>query len=203
MKLLGRLALSSLVLAANAADCTAPNQQWFSDAAVQMMWSIRAWVCPNAWSQSITAGPDGGWCDAGGGLISAYWGSWTISGMQSEQQCWVCDSAPPVSNVEAWRIDKWKKDITEEIIKQCMWYDFASTSYNGGSWTYGNIYAGGWFWADTSKTCSHAVKRDATLEVEGPTNFTLADGTTLKVDRQVWLDFTADGATVVRDETYA
>ncbi|KAB8236699.1 hypothetical protein ETB97_008898 [Aspergillus alliaceus] len=181
MKLLGYLALSSLVLAANAADCTAPNQQWFSDAAVQMMWSIRAWVCPNAWSQSITAGPDGGWCDAGGGVISAYWGSWTIAGMQSEQQCW---------------------DITEQIINQCMWYDFASTSYNGGSWTYGGTYAGGWFWADTSKTCTHAVKRDASIDNEGPTNFTLADGTTKKVDKQVWLDFTAEGVRVVREETY-
>ncbi|EIT75487.1 hypothetical protein AO1008_08270 [Aspergillus oryzae 100-8] len=88
MKLTRYLSLLTLVLTANAADCTAPNQQWFSDAAVQMMWSIRAWLCPNAWSQSITAGPDGGWCDAGGGVISAYWGSWTISGMQSEQQCW-------------------------------------------------------------------------------------------------------------------
>lgn len=93
MKLTRYLSLLTLVLTANAADCTAPNQQWFSDAAVQMMWSIRAWLCPNAWSQSITAGPDGGWCDAGGGVISAYWGSWTISGVQSEQQCWVCDSA--------------------------------------------------------------------------------------------------------------
>ncbi|KAL2842130.1 hypothetical protein BJX68DRAFT_168427 [Aspergillus pseudodeflectus] len=181
MKFNNILLLSTLTLAANAADCTAPNQQWFSSSAVQMMWSIRAWLCPNAWNQAITAGPDGGWCEAGGGVISAYWGSWTISGMQSEQQCW---------------------DITEEIINQCMWYDFEQTSYNGGSWTYGNIYAGGWFWADSSKTCSHAVKRDAELEIEGPTNFTLADGTVQKVDRQVWLDINEEGVTVVREETY-
>ncbi|KAL2831437.1 hypothetical protein BDW59DRAFT_182106 [Aspergillus cavernicola] len=175
------LSLASLVLAGNAADCTAPNQQWFSSSAVEMMWSIRAWLCPNAWSQSITAGPDGGWCEAGGGVIPAYWGTWTISGMQSEQQCW---------------------DITEEIINQCMWYDYASTSYNGGSWSYGSIYAGGWFYADSTRTCSHAVKRDDE-EIQGPVaNFTLADGSTHTVDRQVWLDITGEGTTVVRDETY-
>ncbi|KAE8153185.1 hypothetical protein BDV25DRAFT_149836 [Aspergillus avenaceus] len=182
MKLTGYLSLLALALTANAADCTAPNQQWFSDAAVQMMWSIRAWLCPNAWSQSITAGPDGGWCDAGGGVVGAYWGSWTISGMQSEQQCW---------------------DVTEQIINQCMWYDYASTSYNGGSWTYDSIYAGGWFWADTSKTCSHAVKRDVMIENGERVNFTLADGSSQAVDRQVWLEFTPEGINVVRDETYA
>ncbi|KAL2822460.1 hypothetical protein BJX63DRAFT_427027 [Aspergillus granulosus] len=187
MKLFTPLLISALSLTAKAADCTAPNQQWFSDAAVQMMWSIRAWLCPNAWNQAITAGPDGGWCDAGGGVISAYWGTWTISGMQSEQQCW---------------------DITEEIIKQCMWYNYESTSWNGGSWTYGSIYAGGWFWADSTKTCSHAVKRglggavEDEVDVEGPTNFTLADGTVQKIDRQVWLDVTEDGVKVVREETY-
>jgi hypothetical protein len=110
---------------------------------------------------------------------------------------------PTLNKIKVSQIDKWKKDITEQIIKQCMWYDYASTSYNGGSWTYGNTYAGGWFWADKSKTCSHAVKRDVTIENEGSPNFTLADGTTKKVDRQVWLDITADGATVVREETYA
>ncbi|KAL3447856.1 hypothetical protein BJX65DRAFT_276138 [Aspergillus insuetus] len=181
MKFNNILLLSTLTLAANAADCTAPNQQWFSNSAVQMMWSIRAWLCPNAWNQAITAGPDGGWCDAGGGVVSAYWGTWTISGMQSEQQCW---------------------DITEEIIKQCMWYDFEQTSYNGGSWTYGSIYAGGWFWSDSSKTCSHAMKRDTELEIEGPTNFTLADGTVHKVDRQVWLDINEEGVFVAHEETY-
>jgi hypothetical protein len=89
MKFNSILLLSTLTLAANAADCTAKNQQWFSSSAVQMMWSIRAWLCPNAWNQAITAGPDGGWCEAGGGVVSAYWGTWTIAGMQSEQQCWV------------------------------------------------------------------------------------------------------------------
>lgn len=84
-----------------------------------------------------------------------------------------------------------------------MWYDYASTSYNGGSWTYGSIYAGGWFWADTSKSCSHAVKRDVMIENEPHLNFTLADGSTQTVDRQVWLDFTPEGTTVVRKETYA
>jgi hypothetical protein len=81
--------LFSLTLTTNAADCTAPNQQWYDLSAVQMMWSIRAWVCPNAWRQSITAGPDGAWCHKNGDLAGSYWGSWTISGMQSEQQCWV------------------------------------------------------------------------------------------------------------------
>jgi hypothetical protein len=95
MKFNNILLLSTLTLAANAADCTAPNQQWFSSSAVQMMWSIRAWLCPNAWNQAITAGPDGGWCEAGGGVISAYWGTWTISGMQSEQQCWVFHLSSP------------------------------------------------------------------------------------------------------------
>ncbi|KAL3477622.1 hypothetical protein BJX99DRAFT_122782 [Aspergillus californicus] len=184
MKLTNILSLSSLILAANAADCTAPNQQVFSSAAVEMMWSVRAWMCPNAWWQSVTVAPDGGWCDAGGGIVSAYWGEWTISGMQSEQQCW---------------------DVSEEIINQCMWYDFASTSYNGGTWTWGSIYAGGWFWADNTKSCAHPVKRDADAEAEldGRSSFTLADGTVRTVDRRVWLDVTAEKATLVRDEIYA
>ncbi|KAL5334005.1 hypothetical protein BJX70DRAFT_405763 [Aspergillus crustosus] len=176
------LALSSFALSAHAADCTGPNQSVFSDAAVQMMWSIRAWACPNVWWQSVTVVPDGAWCDAGGGIVGAYWGTWTLSGVQSEQQCW---------------------DITEEIINQCMWYDFASTSYNGGSWSYGGIYAGGWFWGDNTRSCVHPVKRGEEVEeIEGPTNFTLADGTIHKVDKQVWLKITEDGATVVREETY-
>jgi hypothetical protein len=83
-----------------------------------------------------------------------------------------------------------------------MWYDFEQTSYNGGSWTYGGIYAGGWFWSDSSKTCSHAVKRDNELDIEGPTNFTLSDATVHKVDRQVWLDITEEGVQVVHEETY-
>lgn len=70
-----------------AADCSAEDQQWYEDAAVQMMWSIRAWVCPNAWWQSITAGAQGDWCDTTGGFT--YSGSWTIAGMSSEQECWV------------------------------------------------------------------------------------------------------------------
>ncbi|KAL4795903.1 hypothetical protein BDV19DRAFT_362284 [Aspergillus venezuelensis] len=193
--------LTPLLLAATttpvlAADCTAPNQQIFSQAAVEMMWSIRAWLCPNAWWQYIVAYPDGGWCDAGGGIASAFYGSWTIQGMESEQQCW---------------------DITEEIINQCMWYDFASTSYNGGSWTWGSIYAGGWFWVDNSRSCIHPVKRDGVsgLEVEGRDldegevdfealglNFTLADGSSGRVDSRVWLDFSSGEAVVVREEVY-
>ncbi|KAL4930902.1 uncharacterized protein BDV17DRAFT_28052 [Aspergillus undulatus] len=168
-----------------AADCTAPNQQVFSQAAVEMMWSIRAWLCPNAWWQYIVAYPDGAWCDAGGGIASAFYGSWTIQGMQSEQQCW---------------------DITEEIINQCMWYDFASTSYNGGSWTYGGIYAGGWFWVDNSRSCVHPVKRDGgSEEVDWERlglNFTLADGSTGHVDAKVWLDLSGEEAVVVKEEKY-
>ncbi|KAL4748951.1 hypothetical protein BDW72DRAFT_179191 [Aspergillus terricola var. indicus] len=83
------LALAPLLGLSQAADCTAPNQQVFSQAAVEMMWSIRAWLCPNAWNQWIIAYPDGAWCDAGGGIVSAFYGSWEIRGMQSEQQCWV------------------------------------------------------------------------------------------------------------------
>ncbi|KAL2822462.1 hypothetical protein BJX63DRAFT_427029 [Aspergillus granulosus] len=63
MKLFTPLFISALSLTAKEADCTAPNK-----------------------NQAITAGPDGAWCDAGGGVISAYW---MIYGMQNEQQCWV------------------------------------------------------------------------------------------------------------------
>ncbi|EED22588.1 conserved hypothetical protein [Talaromyces stipitatus ATCC 10500] len=185
-------ALSPLILtAANAADCTAPNQQWYDLSAVQMMWSIRAWVCPNAWWQSITAGPDGAWCHVNGDLAGSYWGSWTISGMQSEQECW---------------------DVLEQIIDQCMWYDYKLTSYNGGTWKWGNTYAGGWFWADNSKPCVHAVQARGSEETEtetetigygAPTNFTLANGTVMKINRQVWLNLSEDGSPkLVREETY-
>jgi hypothetical protein len=70
-----------------AANCSPEGQQFYEVAAVQMMWSIRAWVCPNAWSESITAYPQGDWCDSEGGF--PYSGSWTIAGMSSEQECWV------------------------------------------------------------------------------------------------------------------
>ncbi|KAL5046063.1 hypothetical protein BDW71DRAFT_182704 [Aspergillus fruticulosus] len=183
------LALTPLLGLGNAADCTAPNQQVFSQAAVEMMWSIRAWLCPNAWNQWIVAYPDGAWCDAGGGIVSAFYGSWEIRGMQSEQQCW---------------------DITEEIINQCMWYDFASTSYNGGTWSYGDIWAGGWFWADNSRSCVHPVKRDALpaaapvpaekVDAEG-NGTTLADGSS-HVGSRVWLDFSSGEAVVVKKEEF-
>jgi hypothetical protein len=88
------LALTPLLGLSQAADCIVPNQQVFSQAAVEMMWSIRAWLCPNAWNQWIFAYPDSAWCDAGGGIVSAFYGSWEILGMQSEQQCWVGFSFP-------------------------------------------------------------------------------------------------------------
>jgi hypothetical protein len=46
------------------------------------------------------------------------------------------------------------------------------------------------------------VKRDNELDIEGPTNFTLSDGTVHKVDRQVWLDITEEDVQVVHEETY-
>ncbi|RDW63121.1 uncharacterized protein DSM5745_10232 [Aspergillus mulundensis] len=179
------LAFTPLLGLATAADCSAPNQQVFSQAAVEMMWSIRAWICPNAWNSWTIAYPDGAWCDAGGGIVSAFYGSWEIRGMQSEQQCW---------------------DITEEIINQCMWYDFASTSYNGGTWSYGDIWAGGWFWADNSRSCVHPVKRDALPAAEPAAapaegNGTLADGSA-QVGSRVWLDFSSGEAVVVRKEEF-
>ena len=90
-----------------------------------------------------------------------------------------------------------------------MWYDFASTSYNGGTWSYGDIWAGGWFWADNSRGCVHPVKRDAlpaasvdvgniNAEVNGTT---LADGTS-QVGSRVWLDFSSDEVVVVRKEEF-
>ncbi|KAL4920523.1 hypothetical protein BDW62DRAFT_198832 [Aspergillus aurantiobrunneus] len=186
LKLPSLLLATPLITTTMAADCTAPNQQVYSQAAVEMMWSIRAWMCPNVWWQNIVVYPDGAWCDAGGGIASAFYGSWTISGMQSEQQCW---------------------DITEQIINQCMWYDFASTSYNGGSWTYGSIYAGGWFWVDNSRTCVHPVKRDGLLldddvdQLDG-VEFTLSHGTTGHVDTRVWLDLSGEEPVVIRKEEY-
>jgi hypothetical protein len=55
-----------------AADCSAEDQQWYEDAAVQMMWSIRAWVCPNAWWESITAGPQGDVRDILGAQVPSF-----------------------------------------------------------------------------------------------------------------------------------
>ncbi|KAL4816914.1 hypothetical protein BDW67DRAFT_184370 [Aspergillus spinulosporus] len=127
------LVLAPFFAFSQAADCTAPNQQVFSQATVEMMWSIRTWLCPNAWNQWIIAYPDGAWCDTGGGIISAFYGSWEICGMQSEQQCGWAFSFLIHFQLCA--------DITEEIINQCMWYDFASTSYNDGTWSYGDIWA--------------------------------------------------------------
>jgi len=76
----------SLLLPTFAADCSSPNKEFYDDAAKQMMWSVRGWVCSNAWWESVTAGPQGGWCNNGGPTHS---GSWTIKGMTSEQECWV------------------------------------------------------------------------------------------------------------------
>ncbi|KAL3469732.1 hypothetical protein BJX99DRAFT_251768 [Aspergillus californicus] len=181
------LPLSSLLIAANAADCTAPNAQFWSNSAVQMMWSMREYACVNHWSENIVIVPDGGWCDAGGGFVSAYWGEWHLAGLQSQTQCW---------------------DTTEEIINQCMGYDTIN-AYNGGSWNYGDIHVSGWFWGDNGKSCIHPVSKrglDRDIEIEtdneGPI-FTFEDGTVSHVDRKVWVDISADGkATLVRDEVY-
>jgi hypothetical protein len=83
------LVLSPLVLSAHAADCSEPDKEVYERAASEMMWSIRGWLCSNAWWQSITAGPQGAWCDNQGGIVGAYEGQFTIHGMQSQQQCWV------------------------------------------------------------------------------------------------------------------
>jgi hypothetical protein len=74
------IAISGMVSVALAADCTAKNTQYYSAYAVDMMWSVRQWLCPNAWGQSITAGPAGNWCAADGSGYT-YTGSWTIAGM--------------------------------------------------------------------------------------------------------------------------
>jgi hypothetical protein len=103
------------------------------------------------------------------------------------------------------------KDILEQIIDQCMWYDYKTTSYNGGTWTWGSTYAGGWFWADNSKPCVHVVSKRGVERTEtefdsrgAVTNFTLVDGTTMTINRQVWLDLSEDGSPkLVREETYA
>jgi hypothetical protein len=68
-------------------------------------------------------------------------------------------------------------------------------SYNGGTWSLGDTYAGGWFWRDNAPAGSCAnwdpkAKRDgALLNVdEANLNFTLANGETQSVDKRVWLD---------------
>jgi hypothetical protein len=90
MKLLKSLILlSPLLLSTQAADCSTPNKEVYEKAASEMMWSVRGWLCSNAWWQSITAGPQGAWCNSKGGIVPAYEGQFTIHGMESQKQCWV------------------------------------------------------------------------------------------------------------------
>jgi hypothetical protein len=62
-----------------------------------MMGSIEAWVCDNAWWESITAYPEGDWCGADGGFT--YSGFWQITGMASSSECWVCALISYVVNI--------------------------------------------------------------------------------------------------------
>ncbi|CEL03950.1 hypothetical protein ASPCAL05086 [Aspergillus calidoustus] len=197
MKLLTSLiVLSPLVLSAHAADCSEPDKEVYERAASEMMWSIRGWLCSNAWWQSITAGPQGAWCDNQGGIVGAYEGQFTIHGMQSQQQCW---------------------DTTEQIIRQCMKLDISAgtgpgqaKNLNGGTWTWGSVYAGGWFWAAHGEQCQNHVKRSGehneTVEVGQShslrPNFTLADGTVLQAENLVTLDVTGDEPVLVKHERF-
>jgi len=76
---------------------------------------------------------------------------------------------------------------------------------NGGSWSYGSSYAGGWFWEDPSLSCTNHVstKKDVVPKIgeENP-NFTLSDGTIVPVDRRVWLDLSSDKAVLSHETRY-
>lgn len=80
---------------------------------------------------------------------------------------------------------------------------------NGGTWTLGSTYAGGWFWVDNQGSCSNHVsdnvKKDgsAFIGAETATNYMLSSGETIPVDRRVWLDLSnPDDVKVVTDVTY-
>ncbi|KAL5338374.1 hypothetical protein BJX70DRAFT_408668 [Aspergillus crustosus] len=172
--------LFTLFATTQAADCTDPTAVAYANGAREMMWSIRDWMCPNAWKESAVAKPPQTWCDAGGRIVESYSGHWQISGLESEQECW---------------------DITAQIIDQCMWYNYKDKNYNGGSWTSGNKYVGGWFYDAGGKPCQHPVKRDGSgsaAAADGAgTNFTLADGEVRHVDKVFLLDVMGDEAVPV------
>jgi hypothetical protein len=70
---------------------------------------------------------------------------------------------------------------------------------NGGTWTWGSVYAGGWFWA------AHG-EHNETVEVGQShslrPNFTLADGTVLQAENLVTLDVTGDEPVLVKHERF-
>jgi hypothetical protein len=85
-----------------------------------------------------------------------------------------------------------------------------STSYNGGTWSYGDIWAGGWFWADNSRSCVHPVKRDALPVASVPVGdinaemngTTLADGMS-QVGSRLWLDFSPTRWLLLRRRSFS
>ncbi|KAL3471216.1 hypothetical protein BJX99DRAFT_263492 [Aspergillus californicus] len=168
----------TLLTTTQAADCTDPDAAVFSVAARDMMWSIRDWLCTNAWWESTEAEPQGAWCDKGGGIISAYQGSWTIRGVGSQQECWVID--------------------------QCMWYDYANHNYNGGSWSLGETYVGGWSWAARGEACVNPVKRGLSGEgdIKGDGTKTLPGGRIVQVDSTFKLDVSGKEAVIVDKYEY-
>jgi hypothetical protein len=87
LKSIALLALLSISGSTFAADCGAPNQQFFDGIAVSMMWDLRGQLCPAHWSETLSFYTGGDWCATGGGY--PYMGQFTITGMTSEQQCWV------------------------------------------------------------------------------------------------------------------
>jgi|SRR4051794_8323122 hypothetical protein len=102
------------------------------------------------------------------------------------------------------------KDITEQIINQCMYGVFHTDNSfhvgNGGTWTWGSTYAGGWFWVDNGGVCKNHGKREALSlgEENISLNYTLASGEDLPIDRQVWLDLDdPENVKVVSEVVYA
>jgi hypothetical protein len=64
-----------------------PSGVFFDEIAVTMMWNLRAELCENVLSETFALYTSSDWCDGTGGL--PYMGQFTITGMTSEQQCWV------------------------------------------------------------------------------------------------------------------
>src|SRR5260370_988094 len=78
------LVLSYHVSVTNAANCSPPNQVFWDSTAVDMMWSMRSYLCSNVWWENIKVVPAGNWC---GGFC--YNGWWYVHNHPSQQACWV------------------------------------------------------------------------------------------------------------------
>jgi hypothetical protein len=116
-----------------------------------------------------------------------------------------------LAKMESYLAEK-TQDTTEQIIDQCMYAVWETDNNlhtdNGGDWTYGSTYAGGWFWVVNGGSCSNyvstrKVKKGEVPSVDGPTNYPVSNGKTLPVDRHVWLDLhNPDTVKIVAEKSY-